>query len=121
MVLQAPYRALPHRPTLFFCGDGGQCPPAPCHSRLLCPLIELTTLRSLTVSDLSAARAADLLFVKVIPNHTNDLSKYCLREEIPFVQFAEFSQVKVAVEAVVTGTKTIQQLLTEKPAGLTTP
>lgn len=36
----APYRELKHEPTLFFCGDG--------------------------VSDLSAARAADLLFVKVI-------------------------------------------------------
>jgi 2-hydroxy-3-keto-5-methylthiopentenyl-1-phosphate phosphatase len=36
----APYRELKHQPTLFFCGDG--------------------------VSDLSAARAADLLFVKVI-------------------------------------------------------
>jgi len=72
------------------------------------------------VSDLSAARAADLLFVKVIPNHTNDLSKHCIREKIPFVQFAEFSQVKIAVEAVVTGTQTIDQLLADKPAGLTT-
>jgi len=36
----APYRDLEHQPKLFFCGDG--------------------------VSDLSAARAADCLFVKVI-------------------------------------------------------
>jgi hypothetical protein len=35
------YKELPHKPTIFFCGDG--------------------------VSDLSAAKAADLLFVKVIP------------------------------------------------------
>ncbi len=73
------------------------------------------------MSDLSAARAADLLFVKVIPNHTNDLSKYCIREEIPFVQFAEFSQVKTAIKAVVTKTKTIKELLADKPAGLNTP
>jgi 2-hydroxy-3-keto-5-methylthiopentenyl-1-phosphate phosphatase len=39
----APYRDLAHRPTIFFCGDG--------------------------VSDLSAAKAADLLFVKVIPGY----------------------------------------------------
>lgn len=70
------------------------------------------------MSDLSAARAADLLFVKVIPNHTNDLSVHCIRENIPFVQFAQFTQVKDAVEAVVTGTKTIDALLAEKPAAL---
>lgn len=57
----APYKALAHSPTLFFCGDG--------------------------VSDLSAARAADLLFVKVIPDHTNDLSVHCDREKIPYVAF----------------------------------
>lgn len=39
----APYRDLANPPTIFFCGDG--------------------------VSDLSAAKAADLLFVKVIPKY----------------------------------------------------
>ncbi|KAL8292556.1 hypothetical protein RQP46_001168 [Phenoliferia psychrophenolica] len=64
----APYRDLPGGgPTLFFCGDG--------------------------VSDLSAARAADLLFVKVIPGHTNDLQVHCYREKIPYLPFASFEHV----------------------------
>lgn len=86
----APYRDLTHKPTLFFCGDG--------------------------VSDLSAAKAADLLFVKVIEgcvlscplcfdsghrecrvlierltracSHTNDLAVHCDREKIPYVAFS---------------------------------
>ncbi|KAI5480444.1 protein of pyridoxal phosphate phosphatase-related family [Pseudohyphozyma bogoriensis] len=81
-----PYRDLPGGgPTIFFCGDG--------------------------VSDLSAARAADLLFVKVIPNHTNDLSVHCDREKIPYVAFEQFLQVKDTVESVVTKKTTIEALL----------
>ncbi|BGP15996.1 hypothetical protein JCM10213_005454 [Rhodosporidiobolus nylandii] len=84
----APYRTLPHRPILFFCGDG--------------------------VSDLSAARAADLLFVKVVPGHTNDLSVHCLRENIPFVPFQEFGQVKEVIRSIVEGGKTVEQVLGEQ-------
>ncbi|GAA6042284.1 hypothetical protein JCM8097_000614 [Rhodosporidiobolus ruineniae] len=81
----APYRELPHRPTLFFCGDG--------------------------VSDLSAARAADLLFVKVIPGHTNDLKVHCDREGIPYVPFENFAEVQEVIASVVEGKKTIQDHL----------
>ncbi|GAA5875568.1 hypothetical protein JCM1840_003263 [Sporobolomyces johnsonii] len=81
----APYRDLPHKPTLFFCGDG--------------------------VSDLSAARAADLLFVKVIENHPNDLAVHCNREKIPYVPFARFEQVRDVVSSVVQGEKTIEEHL----------
>ncbi|GAA5978173.1 hypothetical protein JCM11641_001124 [Rhodosporidiobolus odoratus] len=84
----APYRSLPHRPLLFFCGDG--------------------------VSDLSAARAADLLFVKVIPGHTNDLSVHCLREKIPFVPFEDFERVKEVIRSVVEGGKSVEQVLSEE-------
>ncbi|GAA6060522.1 hypothetical protein JCM10212_005603 [Sporobolomyces blumeae] len=84
----APYRDLPHKPTLFFCGDG--------------------------VSDLSAARAADLLFVKVIENHTNDLSVHCDREKIPYVPFSHFEQVRDAVKSVVEKQKSVDELLGEK-------
>ncbi|GAA5951847.1 hypothetical protein JCM21900_004164 [Sporobolomyces salmonicolor] len=81
----APYRDLPHNPTLFFCGDG--------------------------VSDLSAARAADLLFVKVVENHPNDLAVHCNREKIPYVPFAQFEQVRDVVSSVVQGEKTIEEHL----------
>ncbi|SCZ98765.1 BZ3500_MvSof-1268-A1-R1_Chr3-1g05605 [Microbotryum saponariae] len=81
----SPYRDLEHKPTLFFCGDG--------------------------VSDLSAARAADLLFVKVVPGHTNDLSVHCDREKIPYVAFEQFLQVKDAVADVIEKRATIEQLL----------
>ncbi|KAK4056876.1 hypothetical protein OIO90_002126 [Microbotryomycetes sp. JL221] len=82
----APYRDLPHKPTLFFCGDG--------------------------VSDLSAARASDLLFVKVIQGHTNDLKVHCDREGIPYLPFEQFDQVKEAVAKVVEGQSTIKEMLT---------
>lgn len=65
----------------------------------------------MTVSDLSAAKAADLLFVKVIPHHTNDLSVHCIREQIPFVAFEEFMQVKAVVESVVIEGKSIEEIL----------
>ncbi|GAA5971273.1 hypothetical protein JCM3765_000968 [Sporobolomyces pararoseus] len=84
----APYRDLKHKPTLFFCGDG--------------------------VSDLSAARAADLLFVKVIENHTNDLQVHCDREQIPYVPFSQFEQVKDVVKSVVDKEMTVQQHLDAK-------
>lgn len=81
----APYRDLPHRPTILFCGDG--------------------------VSDLSAAKAADLLFVKVVPGHTNDLAVHCDREKIPYVAFEHFEQVKEVVARLVEGKSTIQEEL----------
>ncbi|KAM0750480.1 hypothetical protein T439DRAFT_326447 [Meredithblackwellia eburnea MCA 4105] len=82
----APYRDLPGGgPTLFFCGDG--------------------------VSDLSAARAADLLFVKVLPGHSNDLSVHCDREHIPYLPFTDFVAVKNVVASVVGKEKTIPELL----------
>ncbi|GAA5907749.1 putative phosphoric monoester hydrolase [Sporobolomyces salmoneus] len=84
----APYRELEHEPTLFFCGDG--------------------------VSDLSAARAADLLFVKVIEGHTNDLKVHCDREKIPYVPFSQFEQVGDVVKSVVEKQKTVQEHLDAK-------
>ncbi|KAH9815418.1 HAD-like domain-containing protein [Melampsora americana] len=72
-----PYRSLSPKPTLFFCGDG--------------------------VSDLSAARSADCLFVKVKEGTGNDLSKHCQREKIRHFTFESFLQVKEVVEGVVKG------------------
>lgn len=58
-----PYRDLPHKPTLFFCGDG--------------------------VSDLSAAKHADLLFAKTMVNGHSDLQTYCEKQGIRHVPFVD--------------------------------
>lgn len=57
------------------------------------------------------ARAADLLFVKVIPGHTNDLKVHCDREKIPYLPFEQFLQVKETVANVIEGRETIEKLL----------
>ncbi|KAG0148872.1 hypothetical protein CROQUDRAFT_131609 [Cronartium quercuum f. sp. fusiforme G11] len=72
-----PYRRLSPKPTLFFCGDG--------------------------VSDLSAARSADVLFVKVKEGTGNDLAKHCTREQIRHRTFESFLEVKEVVQSVVEG------------------
>ena len=80
-----PYRNLPDPPTLFFFGDG--------------------------VSDLSAARHADVLLVKIKDNGENDLHTFCNREGIKHVVFKDFSEALPIVEAVVTGKKTTEEVL----------
>ena len=60
-----PYRDLPNPPTLVFCGDG--------------------------VSDLSAAKHADLLFAKDRWDGESDLMVYCKKQKIPFVDFSDLS------------------------------
>jgi len=72
-----PYRDLEHSPTLFFCGDG--------------------------VSDMSAAKHADLLFTKIMANGDSDLMVYCKKEHIPHVPFKDFNDVRKYVEEVVEG------------------
>ncbi len=81
-----PYRSIPSRPTLFFAGDG--------------------------VSDLSAARHADLLFTKVKPEGNTDLAKFCDREGIPHVNFLDFRKVLTLVKEVVAG-KSTEQVIKE--------
>lgn len=58
-----PYRDLAHKPTLFFCGDG--------------------------VSDLSAAKHADLLFAKTMESGHSDLQTYCEKQGIRHVPFVD--------------------------------
>ncbi|WWD02196.1 hypothetical protein V865_000234 [Kwoniella europaea PYCC6329] len=82
-----PYRKLKHKPTLFFCGDG--------------------------VSDLSAAKHADLLFAKVMANGHSDLKTFCEREKIPHVPFKDFNKVLERVKEVVEG-KSVEQILKEE-------
>lgn len=87
-----PYRQSEQRPTIFFAGDG--------------------------VSDLSAARHADLLFTKVGPSGESDLLKFCVREKIPHIPFQNFGQVKETVQEVVDEGKSTQQVISEKQRGL---
>ncbi|ODN83568.1 hypothetical protein L202_01688 [Cryptococcus amylolentus CBS 6039] len=82
-----PYRDLPHRPTLFFCGDG--------------------------VSDLSAAKHADLLFAKTMPSGHSDLQTFCQKQKINHLPFVDFNKVLEKLQEVVAG-KTVDDILTEE-------
>lgn len=59
------------RPTMFYAGDG--------------------------VSDLSAAKETDLLFAK----HGKDLVTFCVRENIPFTTFQDWSSITDTVKKIV--------------------
>lgn len=64
-------------PQLFYCGDG--------------------------VSDLSAAKETDLLFAK----HGRDLITYCKRENIPYTEFTDFSEIFAKIKSIVEDGKLI--------------
>ncbi|KAI9431951.1 HAD-like domain-containing protein [Lactarius indigo] len=78
-----PYRNLTNPPLLFFFGDG--------------------------VSDLSAAKHADVLFVKEKSDGENDLATYCKRESISHVLFPDFSKALPVVRSIVEGAKTPEE------------
>jgi len=56
--------------------------------------------------DMSAAKHADVLFVKEKSDGENDLATYCKREDIPHVLFADFSKALPVVRSIVEGEKT---------------
>ncbi|KAH9912319.1 HAD-like domain-containing protein [Epithele typhae] len=85
-----PYRRLPNPPLIFFFGDG--------------------------VSDMSAARHADVLFVKCKDGGDNDLAAYCRREGIPHILFADFSHARVVVADIVEGRTTAAEALAKGKA-----
>jgi len=80
-----PYRNLPNPPTVFFFGDG--------------------------VSDMSAARYADVLFVKQKEDGENDLAAFCTREGIPHILFGDFNRALGVVQNIVEGKITAQDAL----------
>ncbi|KAF8198692.1 HAD-like domain-containing protein [Mycena galopus ATCC 62051] len=80
-----PYKDLASPPLLFFFGDG--------------------------VSDISAARHADILFVKQKDDGENDLAAYCTREGIKHIIFRDFLQAMKVVQTVVSGEKTPEEVL----------
>lgn len=79
------YSRLARPPTLFFFGDG--------------------------VSDISAAKYADLLFVKTKLDGENDLAVYCQREGIKHVLFDDFSKALPVVDSIVKGSKSIREVV----------
>jgi len=80
-----PYRRLENPPTLFFFGDG--------------------------VSDMSAAKHADVLFVKQKDSGENDLATYCTNEGIKHILFPNFANALPVVRSVVNGEKTVEEVL----------
>ncbi|RPD60381.1 hypothetical protein L226DRAFT_217390 [Lentinus tigrinus ALCF2SS1-7] len=84
------YRELEHPPTIFFFGDG--------------------------VSDMSAARHADVLYVKQKQGGDNDLAAFCTREGIPHILFEDFSHALRSVSAIVEGKTTTQEALAKGTA-----
>jgi 2-hydroxy-3-keto-5-methylthiopentenyl-1-phosphate phosphatase len=61
--------------------------------------------------DMSGAKHADCLFVKVKDNGENDLVTYCTREGIKHITFNDFSQALKVVESVVKGEKSVDEVL----------
>jgi len=62
-------------------------------------------------SDISAAKHADLLFVKSKPGGDNDLAAYCKREGIRHVLFEDFKDALLVVRDIVNGNKTIADVV----------
>ena len=63
------------------------------------------------IADISAAKYADVLFVKTKEDGENDLSVYCQRESIKHILFADFSKALPTVESIVKGEKTIEDVI----------
>ncbi|KAG0646279.1 Pdp3-interacting factor 1 [Hyphodiscus hymeniophilus] len=80
-----PYAALPEseRPTMFYAGDG--------------------------VSDLSAAKETDLLFAK----KGHDLVSYCVKQNVPFTEFEDWSSILATVKDIVAGKTSVKKVSAE--------
>ena len=60
---------------------------------------------------MSAAKHADVLFVKIKPNSDNDLAAYCTQQGIKHVRFKGFQDALILVQQVVEGLKTVEEAL----------
>lgn len=60
---------------------------------------------------MSAARHADVLFVKQKPGADNDLAAFCTREGIPHLLFEDFGRAMGIVRQVVGGKLSVQGAL----------
>ena len=60
---------------------------------------------------MSAARHADVLYVKQKQGGDNDLASYCKRENIPHILFEDFGHALKTVSALVEGKTTAKEAL----------
>ncbi len=65
----------------------------------------------LILIDMSAAKHADVLFVKTKDQGDNDLAAYCTREGIKHILFDDFSKAMPVVQSVVRGELTVEKAL----------
>lgn len=62
---------------------------------------------------MSAAKHADVLFVKQKEDGENDLHTYCNRQGIKHILFSNFGKALPVVQSVVDGSHTIAQVLAD--------
>ena len=62
-------------------------------------------------SDMSAAKHADVLFVKQKDDGENDLATYCTKQGIRHIIFTDFSNALPVVQSVVKGEKGVDEVL----------
>jgi len=62
-------------------------------------------------SDMSAAKHADILFVKQKDDGENDLAAYCTRLGIRHILFTDFSNALPIVQSVAKGEKSADEVL----------
>ena len=60
---------------------------------------------------MSAAKHADVLFVKEKADGENDLHTYCDQQGIKHILFSDFSKALPVVQSVVDGSKSVQEVL----------
>jgi len=60
---------------------------------------------------MSAAKHADVLFVKLNENGESDLATYCDQQGIKNIKFKDFSQALPIVNAIVSGAITVMEAL----------
>jgi hypothetical protein len=70
----------------------------------------LKTNATLNASDMSAAKHADVLFVKT-KGEENDLATYCKREGIKHITIQNFGEALPIVQSVVKGEKSVSEVL----------
>ena len=100
-----PYRELPSPPTLFFFGDGVSG-----EFIVITSPFGIGCLRA-NKSDISAAKHADILFVKQKDDGENDLATYCTRLGIQHILFTDFSKALPVVQSVVKGERSVEEAL----------
>jgi len=61
--------------------------------------------------DISAAKHADLLFVKLKTDGENDLLTYCGQHNIKHLPFTDFSGALTVVQSIVEGRATVDELI----------